>query len=145
MFKQSACHFSCPHRDTSGLIAVYWISCSTGCPPLGERGPKPAGPAMQSDCWMGSLPLLCRAPASRVHPYAAAQVSLTGTKSFLHLLKNVLALLEHYKPLRPFYSVPPSKQHRTTHRHIPLGSTGIMTALTLLRRATGSFSSLSAC
>lgn len=50
-------------------------------------------------------------------PYAAALVPLTGTKSFLHLLKHVLAILEHYTLLRPFDSIPrePSRQNHTTH------------------------------
>lgn len=62
---------------------VYGISSSTACPTLGERSPQAAGSAHGGDS--------CRTP------HAVALVTKTDTKSSLHLLKNVLAILEHYK------------------------------------------------
>lgn len=146
MFKQSACHFSRPHCGTTGLIAQCIGSALALGAPLWGKQPRGSQLSTWCDCWMGS----CPDSAGRLwvtYTLGCSPGSANRYKVLLSSFKTCLGYPEHYTRLRPFYATPreSSRQNPTTHGHILLGRAGIMTALTLPPRATGSFSSPSAC
>lgn len=118
----------------------HWVPLS------GEKKSQGSQPSNWRDCWVGSCPY------SAGHLWAMYTLCCSpGSTNWYKVLSSSFKTYLGYRgalfTFNQFYSIPrePSRQNRTTHRHILLGRTGIMTAFTLPPRDPGSFSSSRAC